>query len=210
MTQSTASVTPRGFDYTYRFTGVTAIQTKLSLEVNAKEEEGVSIVNGARRLPPEITLSVIETDVNRSPGWAAGMLAAMDALRRNRTLCRLETRLGAWDNMLLAEISATQDEENQEGWSGDLTFIQTNTVSASLPAAAGDPRSQAEARALQAREAARRAGEAAALAAAKANNNASTRTNTGTAAANTISGAAVEQAFQRAGAEGGVLIKMMQ
>ena len=32
--------------------------------------------------------------------------------------------MGSYKKMLLTEIAATQDEENQYGWSGTLTFME--------------------------------------------------------------------------------------
>jgi hypothetical protein len=32
--------------------------------------------------------------------------------------------MGTWYNMLLSEITATQDEKNQYGWAGDIVFMQ--------------------------------------------------------------------------------------
>ena len=39
-------------------------------------------------------------------------------------LCGVVTSMGSYTDMLLTEITATQDEENQCGWSGSLTFTQ--------------------------------------------------------------------------------------
>ena len=52
------------------------------------------------------------------------MLAAMAGLKRKRMLCGVVTSMGSYTDMLLTEITATQDEENQCGWSGSLTFTQ--------------------------------------------------------------------------------------
>ena len=52
------------------------------------------------------------------------MLSALDSIRRNRVLCRVVTSMGSWENMLLSEITATQDETNQYGWAGDIVFMQ--------------------------------------------------------------------------------------
>lgn len=58
------------------------------------------------------------------PGWSAHMLAAMASLKSRRVLCGVVTSMGTYSNMLLTEITATQDEENQCGWSGSLSFTQ--------------------------------------------------------------------------------------
>lgn len=72
--------------------------------------------------------------------------------------------------MLLTEITATQDEENQYGWSGDLVFMEY------IPVAAENAET------------------------VKNNNNSSTRKNTGTTgAAKKLTGTPFEQLLQRAG-----------
>ena len=123
---STASVscTVSGKAYQYRFTGVTSIEHTLSLNLEKDSAQGTDIVNGARNKPDQLTLSVIETDAEHMSGWAADMLEAMDALKRNRVLCRVTTSMGTYANMLLTEISAKQDESNQYGWSGTLSFTE--------------------------------------------------------------------------------------
>ena len=71
-----------------------------------------------------MTLFVTETDAEHAPGWAARMLEAMDSLKKNRILCRVVTSMGTYRQMLLTEITAVQDEENQDGWSGTLAFTE--------------------------------------------------------------------------------------
>ena len=122
--ESTAYIVPNKYDFTYRFAGVVEIEYNFALNINADPETDTDVINGARKLPNQIRLSVIETDVNRNPGWAAGMLQAMEKLRNARTLCTVVTSMGSWSGMLLSEITATQDEENQFGWAGDLVFMQ--------------------------------------------------------------------------------------
>jgi len=124
MSKSTAYIIASGIDYTYRFCGVTEIEYNFALNIDADTFQGGDIINGARRLPNQIRLSVVETDVSSQPGWSASMLSALDSIRRNRVLCRVVTSMGSWENMLLSEITATQDEENQYGWAGDLVFMQ--------------------------------------------------------------------------------------
>ena len=124
MPKSTAYFTAEGINYTYRFCGVTEIEYNFALNIDADTSQGGDIINGARRLPNQIRLSVVETDVASQSGWSASMLAALDSIRRNRVLCRVVTSMGSWENMLLSEITATQDEENQYGWAGDVVFMQ--------------------------------------------------------------------------------------
>ena len=140
-----------GKKYTWHFTGVTVIEHNLALNLDNKSSQGADIVNGARNLANQVTLSVVETDVEHAPGWSARMLEAMASLKKQRELCRVVTSMASYDNMLLTEINATQDEENQFGWSGSLAFMEFIPVT----------EENAEA--------------------VKANNNSSVRTNTGNA-----------------------------
>ena len=110
--------------YTYHFTGVTSIEHNMALNLDNTSSQGTDIVNGARNLANQVTLNVVETDVEHASGWAAGMLTAMAALKKKRYLCRVVTSVATYEDMLLTEINATQDEENQYGWSGSLIFME--------------------------------------------------------------------------------------
>ncbi len=123
---STAYVTcvVSGKTYTYHFTGVTSIEHNLALNLNNEASEGSDIVNGARNLANQVTLSVVETDAEHTSGWAARMLEAMAALKKKRVLCKVVTSMATYEDMLLTEITATQDEDNQFGWSGILAFME--------------------------------------------------------------------------------------
>ena len=168
---STAYVTCTigGKTYTYHFTGVTAIEHNLALNLNNEASEGTDIVNGARNLANQVTLSVVETDTEQTAGWAARMLEAMTALKKKRVLCKVVTSMATYDRMLLTEINATQDEENQFGWTGSLAFMEYIPVT----------EENAEA--------------------VKANSNSSVRTNTGSSGAGKISGSPLLQMLARAG-----------
>jgi hypothetical protein len=48
----------------------------------------------------------------------------MISLKKQRVLCKVVTSMATYDQMLLTEINATQDEENQDGWSGSLAFME--------------------------------------------------------------------------------------
>lgn len=109
---------------TYHFTGVKSVEHNLALNLDNASSQGTDIVNGARNLSNQVTLSVVETDVEHSPGWSARMLEAMTALKKGRHLCKVVTSMASYSQMLLAEITATQDEDNQYGWSGALTFME--------------------------------------------------------------------------------------
>ena len=110
--------------YTWHFTGVTEIEHNLALNLNNSSSQGSDIVNGARNLANQVTLSVVETDVEHNNGWSAGMLEAMAAVKKQRLLCTVVTSLATYKDMLLTEITATQDGENQYGWSGTLAFME--------------------------------------------------------------------------------------
>ena len=118
------SCTVNGKAYQYYFTGVTSIEHSLTLNLEKDSSQGTDIVNGARNKPNQVTLSVIETDAEHMPGWAADMLSAMNSVKSGRYLCKVATSMGTYRNMLLTGITATQDGENQCGWSGSLTFVE--------------------------------------------------------------------------------------
>ena len=200
MPKSTAYFTAQGINYTYRFCGVTEIEYNFALNIDADTSQGGDIINGARRLPNQIRLSVVETDVSSQPGWSASMLSALDSIRRNRVLCRVVTSMGSWENMLLSEITATQDESNQYGWAGDIVFMQyiprSEQYYTDTSGGGGS------------------GGGSSAASTRKTNNNSSTRKNTGTKAAVNMVGntaAAVSSALAsvlgRAGITGGTLYK---
>ena len=203
MAKSTAYIIAEGIDYTYRFCGVTEIEYNFALNIDADTSQGGDIINGARRLPNQIRLSVVETDVASQSGWAASMLAALDSIRRNRVLCRVVTSMGSWENMLLSEITATQDEENQYGWAGDIVFMQYI------------PRSEQYYTDTSGGGGGSGGGGSTATSTRKTQNNSSTKKNTGTkAAASTVSSAAASAVsgalatvLGRAGITGGTLYK---
>jgi hypothetical protein len=155
--------------YTYHFTGVTAIEHNLALNLNNEASEGSDIVNGARNLANQVTLSVVETDTEQTAGWAARMLECMAALKKKRALCKVVTSMATYDRMLLTEINATQDEENQFGWSGSLAFMEYIPVT----------EENAEA--------------------VKANSNSSVRTNTGSSGTKKYAGSPLQQLLASAG-----------
>ncbi len=127
-----------GVKTTWHFTGVTAIEHNLSLSIESTSSRGSDIVNGARNQADRITLAVVETDAEHGPGWAARMLEAMASLKKNRYLCRVVTSMGSYSGMLLSEIRATQDGENQDGWSGTLVFTEYMKTSSGTDGKAAD------------------------------------------------------------------------
>ena len=158
-----------GNTYTYHFTGVISIEHNLALNLNNKSSQGTDIVNGARNLANQVTLNVVETDTEHTTGWAARMLEAMAAIKKQRVLCRVITSMATYNQMLLTEITATQDEDYQDGWSGNLVFMEYIPVTEE-----------------NAEE-------------VKSNNNSSTRTNTGNGKTTKVTGTAFQQLLQRSG-----------
>ena len=132
--ESTAYVVCSEYGYTYRFCGVIAVEHNLALNIGNDASQGGDIINGARNLPDQVTLSVIETDVSHSAGWSKKMLEAMASLKKNRYLCRVVTGMATYKNMLLTEITATQNDENPYGWEGRLTFMQYVKVTSAAAA----------------------------------------------------------------------------
>ena len=53
--------TSGGKTYTWHFTGVTEIEHNLALNLNNKASQGADIVNGARNLANQVTLTVVES-----------------------------------------------------------------------------------------------------------------------------------------------------
>ena len=194
MPKSTAYFTAEGINYTYRFCWVTEIEYNFALNIDADTSQGGDIINEARRLPNQIRLSVVETDVEASPGWAASMLSALDSIRRNRVLCRLTTDMGSWDKMFISEITATQDEINQYGWAGDVVFTQYI------------PRSEQYYSGSEAAKSTAGTASSTTTSTRKTTNNSSTKKNTGTkAAATSATAGAVAAVVNLAGAGGGAL-----
>ena len=190
MPKSTAYFTAEGINYTYRFCGVTEVEYNFALNIDADLSQGGDIINEARRLPNQIRLSVVETDVETSPGWSASMLASLDSIRRNRVLCTLTTDMGTWGRMFISEITATQDEINQYGWAGDVVFTQYI------------PRSEQ----YYSEEVAISTTATTTTSTRRTTNNSSTKKNTGTkAAATSATAGAISAITKLAGAGGGAL-----
>ena len=127
MSQSSACITVKDYNQTYRFTGVISVTHALSLKVfeTSDTTELGSFVNGAKNQPDRVTLSVVETDAAHSAaGWAARMLDILATVKRDRLLCKVVTPHHTYDDMLLTAVSVTQDGEHPDGWSGDITFTE--------------------------------------------------------------------------------------
>ena len=97
---------------------------KTATDTDSESEE--DYINGARNQPNKVTLTVMETDITQSAGWASRMMNALEAVKRSREVCQVITPLRAYDNMLLTDFTVTQDETTPYGWSGTLVFTETN------------------------------------------------------------------------------------
>ena len=155
--------------YTYNFTGVTAIEHNMTLNLNNTSSQGSDIVNGARNQPNKVRLSVIETDVEHTPGWAAAMMNVLVQLKKRRLLCEVATSIITYDKMLLTEITANQNDENLDGWSGTIEFTEY------IPSEEGSENNT------------------------RTNNNSSSRTNTGSAGATAVAGSVLLTLLQGSG-----------
>ena len=125
--QSTACILAKDSNYRYRFSGVTKIQHSFTAKVatSADSSSGSDYMNGARNEPNKVVLSVIESDTASAKLNATRMVEALEAIKRNRTLCTVVTPLMTYQNMLLTGLSVTEDESSQSGWSGTLTFTES-------------------------------------------------------------------------------------
>ena len=113
----------------YTFDGVVSVSHTLSLKVatDADASEDSDYVNNARNEPDVVTLSVVASDAAAGVGGASvRMLRELAEIKEKRRLCRVVTRLRTSDNMLLTDLSVLQDETCPCGWTGTLTFTQTN------------------------------------------------------------------------------------
>lgn len=125
MASSVQIVLP-SYGYTYTFTGVLSVKHEysLKLQTDSNSASGEDYINGARNQPDKVSLTVVETDIGHPAGWANRMLQAMESVKRNRVLCTLVTSALTYTGMLLSGLSVTEDEKNQFGWQGTLTFTQ--------------------------------------------------------------------------------------
>ena len=135
---ASAYIVVKPLDLTYRFTGITSVEHSFSLKLpdpsDSTSESGA--VSGAKKQPDRVTLSVVESDASRQPGWAARMLDVLAAVHARQLLCRVVTAYHTYENMLLSSVSAVQDASNQAGWRGTLTFTETAAVPDTAAAAA--------------------------------------------------------------------------
>jgi len=117
---------------TYSFTGVLSIRHSFSLKLStdADSSAGVNTVSGSRNQPDKVVLTVVESDTAHMQGWSASMLQALRVVKYNRALCTVVTPAMTYWNMLLSDISVTQDDTNNAGWEGTLTFTEATPEAA--------------------------------------------------------------------------------
>lgn len=109
----------------YTFDGVTEISHSLSLKVETEAKATTDAVNGARHEADKVTLTVIMSETMDLPGTTGRIRAHLTdliSLKEARTLCQLHTPYRTYLRMLLTDLSVTQDEKNQFGWTGTLTL----------------------------------------------------------------------------------------
>lgn len=117
---------------TYVFDGVIKIQhtQTLKIEDDPSAKKGKNYVNNAQNEPDEITLDVAMSNVfsgqsditAQNSDRSKGALATLMELKKARRKVQVVTYYATYSNMLLKSISVVQDETNQYGWTGQVTF----------------------------------------------------------------------------------------
>ena len=109
------------------FSAVTRIQHNLSLKVASETNaaEAADYLNGARKQPARVTLTLTETDTGHPAGWAARMAEILELLRSSRTLLNVYTPIRTYTNMLLSDLVILQEEGNPLGWTGTAVFTES-------------------------------------------------------------------------------------
>ena len=122
---STAYIKVKETGKKYHFDGVVSIAHALTLKVStdADSSSGVDYVNNARNEPDVVTLAVVASDVNSA---GQNQLRELAEIKEKRMLCKVVTNLRSYKHMLLTDLSVLQDETCPCGWSGTVTFTQTN------------------------------------------------------------------------------------
>ncbi len=124
-TTSTAYIKVKSTGKKYTFDGVVSIAHALTVKVSTDSDSstGSDYVNNARNEPDVVTLAVVASDVNSA---SQNRLRDLAEIKEQRLLCKVVTNLRTYKNMLLTDLSVLQDETCPCGWSGTLTFTQTN------------------------------------------------------------------------------------
>lgn len=126
---STAYIKVKSTGKKYTFDGVVSIAHALTLKISTDSDSstGSDYVNNARNEPDVVTLAVVASDVNSA---SQNQLRELAEIKEQRLICKVVTNLRTYKNMLLTDLSILQDETCPCGWSGTLTFTQTNQETA--------------------------------------------------------------------------------
>ena len=118
------------------FSAVTQIRHTLSLKVATDTEttEATDYLNGARKQPAKLTLSLMETDAGHPKGYAARIAQNLEACRVSRALLQIFTPIWTYSNMLLSDLVILQEEGSPDSWTGTATFTEADDVIAGAKA----------------------------------------------------------------------------
>ena len=110
------------------FSAVTQLRHSLSLKVATETDssEATDYLNGARKQPAKLTLSLMETDVGHPKGWAARIAQNLEACRASRALLQVFTPIRTYNNMLLSDLVILQEEGSPDSWTGTATFTEAD------------------------------------------------------------------------------------
>ena len=110
------------------FSAVTQLRHSLSLKVATETDfsEATDYLNGARKQPAKLTLSLMETDAGYPKGWAARIAQNLEACRASRALLQVFTPIRTYNNMLLSDLVILQEEGSPDSWTGTATFTEAD------------------------------------------------------------------------------------
>ena len=110
------------------FSGVTQVRHSLSLKVatDTDDIDTSDYVNGARKQPAKVTLSLVETDIGHSKGYAARIAQNLEAARASRTVIQVITPVKIYNNMILSDLVILEEEGKPDAWSGTATFTEVD------------------------------------------------------------------------------------
>ena len=110
------------------FSAVTQLRHSLSLKVatDTDSSEATDYLNGARKQPAKLTLSLMETDAGHPKGWAARIAQNLEACRASQALLQVFTPIRTYNNMLLSDLVILQEEGSPDSWTGTATFTEAD------------------------------------------------------------------------------------
>ncbi len=110
------------------FSAVTQLRHSLSLKVatDTDSSKATDYLNGARKQPAKLTLSLMETDTGHPKGWAARIAQNLEACRASRALLQVFTPIRTYNNMLLSDLVILQEEGSPDSWTGTATFTEAD------------------------------------------------------------------------------------